>query len=424
MQSSHLKNKDIIAATDECVMCGLCLPHCPTYSITKNEAESPRGRIALVRALHESELLPSPVLIDHLDQCVACMNCVSVCPVNIEYAKILEAGRDITNQQHALLHRMKQTLLLATLSKASMRRFIKVLLLIYHALRIDSFFRILAARFPYRLRILSLIPRPDKARFPSRPLLGHTQDLRVALVESCAGNIFSDSALPAAKAVLQALGFEITRLPQTRCCGALHQHGGCSNTARKLIQEFCDSFKKQNIDVLVSLTTGCAAHINRYPEILNHPFTAELVNNHTDISSFVVEHMEKQVLKFRPLPQKVFIHEPCTQKQIGNITQVVERLLNVIPDIQLETFQDDLACCGAGGVNMLFHDEHADCLIQNKITEIANSDATYLVTPNIGCAMHFQAQLSKINAPVVVCHPIHLFAQQLIYSKHAELQHP
>ena len=172
MQSSHLKNKDIIAATDECVMCGLCLPHCPTYSITKNEAESPRGRIALVRALHESELLPSPVLIDHLDQCVACMNCVSVCPVNIEYAKILDAGRDTTNKQHALLHRMKQTLLLATLSKASMRRFVKFLLLIYHALRIDSIFRILAARFPNRLRILSLIPRPDKARFPSRPLLG------------------------------------------------------------------------------------------------------------------------------------------------------------------------------------------------------------------------------------------------------------
>ena len=416
-------NEDIITATDKCVMCGLCLPHCPTYSVTKNEAESPRGRIALVRALHENKLLPSPALVDHLDQCLACMNCTSVCPANVDYAKILDAGRDSTNRQHSFPYRMRQSLLLATLSKTGIRRFSKIMLRVYHALRIDYLLRALAVRHPYTLRMLALIPRPYRTRLVRQSSHGQSRKTQVALVESCAGDVFSDPTLPAAEAILQALQFETVRLPKTHCCGALHQHNGNSRVARRLAQAFCDVFKNQNIDVLVSLATGCSAQINRFPEILNHSLAGELANSHTDISSFVAEHMKKQTLDFRPLPQKVFVHKPCTQKQISDDFYVVEKLLEVIPDIQLESFQDGLVCCGAGGLNVLFHAAHADRLIQDKITEVTNSGAAYLVTPNIGCALHFQAQFSKINAPVVVCHPIQLLAQQLIYFEHAQSQY-
>ena len=419
MLSTRLNNKDIIAATDKCVMCGLCLPHCPTYSITKNEAESPRGRIALVRALHEDKLSPGPALVTHLDQCLACMNCMAVCPTKVDYAKILDAGRDVTNQQHTFPYRLGRSLLLVILSKTGIRKFIKGMLRVYHALRIDRLMKKVATRFPHLLRAITLIPRPSRIHPAVQSVPAHLPKKRVALVESCASDIFSDATLPAAEAVLQALQFETVRFPQTHCCGALHQHNGDPRTARKLIQKFCDIFKNQNVDALVSLATGCAAQINRYPELLNDPLSVELANRHKDICSFTVEQLERQDLDFQPLPQKVFIHNPCTQKQISSDVHVVEKLLNVIPEIQLENFQDNSACCGAGGLNVLFQTKHADCLSKNMITEVVNSDAAYLVTSNIGCAMHFQAQLSKINVPVVVCHPIQLFAKQLIYSEHA-----
>lgn len=419
MLSTRLNNKDIIAATDKCVMCGLCLPHCPTYSITKNEAESPRGRIALVRALHEDKLSPGPALTNHLDQCLACMNCMAVCPAKVDYAKILDAGRDITNQQHTFRYRLGRSLLLAALSKTGIRKFMKGMLRIYHALRMDRLLKKAALRFPHLLRVITLIPQPHRARSVAPPVPSHLSRKRVALVESCAGDIFSDTTLPAAEVVLQALQFETVRFPQTHCCGALHQHNGDPRTARKLIQEFCDTFRDQDVDALVSLATGCASQIHRYPELLDDPLSAELADRHSDICSFAVEHLERQDLDLRALPQKVFVHTPCTQKQVSDDVHVVEKLLSAIPEIQLETFQENSACCGAGGLNVLFQARHADCLSKNMISEVVNSNTAYLVTPNIGCALHFQAQLSKINAPIVVCHPIQLFARQLIYSEDA-----
>lgn len=416
MLPTRLNDKDIIAATDKCVMCGLCLPHCPTYSITKNEAESPRGRIALVRALHEDKLSPAPALISHLDQCLACMNCMAVCPAEVDYAKILDAGRNITTQQHTFRHRLGRSLLLAALSKTGVRKFMKVMLRIYHVLRMDRLLKKVALRFPRLLRVITLIPRPHRVHSTEPPGPAHLPKKRVALLESCAGDIFSDTTLPAAEAVLRALQFETVRLPQTHCCGALHQHNGNPRTARKLIQEFCNTFRDQDIDALVSLATGCAAQINRYPQLLDDPLSAELADRHRDICSFAAEHLESQDLDLRALPQKVFVHTPCTQKQVSDDVHVVEKLLGTIPGIQLETFQDTSACCGAGGLNVLFQAQHADCLGKNIISEAVNRDVAYLVTPNIGCAMHLQAQFTKINAPVVVCHPIQLFARQLIYS--------
>ncbi len=416
MLPTGFSKRDIIAATDECVMCGLCLPHCPTYSVAKNEAESPRGRIAMVRALHENKLLPGPAMANHLDQCLTCMNCAAVCPAKVDYGKILDAGRDITKNQHTFLYRLKQSLLLAILSKTGVRRFAKYFLYIYHGLKINLLLTGLSARFPYALRIFALIPHQHKTDFVRQPSVLCTQKTRVALVNSCAGDIFSDPAISAAEVILQALHCETVRLPQTHCCGALHQHSGNTRTARKVIREFCNLFENRNFDVLVSLATGCAAQINRYPELLNSSLAAELANSHMEINSFAVKQLEMHNLNFKPLPQKVFIHKPCTQKQVSDDRYTVEKLLGRIPEVQLEIFRDDSACCGAGGMNVFTQAKLADCLIQDKITELTSGQAAYLVTSNIGCALHFQAQLSKVNATVRVCHPIQLLAQQLLYS--------
>ena len=81
------------ALADQCVMCGLCLPHCPTYRLDPVEAESPRGRIALARALNESRLAPTPAALDHLDRCLGCLSCQQVCPSGVRYEEILVRSR-------------------------------------------------------------------------------------------------------------------------------------------------------------------------------------------------------------------------------------------------------------------------------------------------------------------------------------------
>src|SRR3546814_20824056 len=69
-----------LAKADLCVKCGLCLPHCPTYQETRNEADSPRGRIMLMQGLASGMIGHSDSLQSHLDGCLSCRSCERVCP--------------------------------------------------------------------------------------------------------------------------------------------------------------------------------------------------------------------------------------------------------------------------------------------------------------------------------------------------------
>ena len=405
----------VIEATDQCVMCGLCLPHCPTYMQAKNEAESPRGRIALVRALYENKLEPKPILVNHLDNCLACMTCESVCPANVNYEIILDAGRELTRDHHSFFYKAKQWLVLLILTSKSIRTLFRGLIKLYHNLGIYKLLTRVFRDSPNALRTFRLIPKPlQKIKLPNTYLSDSTSETRVVLFTSCASDLFSDVTITSAKLVLRALDCKILANHHVNCCGALHQHTGHTEKAKKLMQKFIDSFSNDHFDALISLATGCGAQLNRYPQLLANTAASELVAKHMDINIFVSEQLEKHKLQCKPLPEKVFVHKPCTHQYVSKDVHTVEKILSVIPDIQLALFQDPLNCCGAGGINNLSQAKLADNIIQNKITELISNDAIYLVTSNIGCAIHFQAQLKSHNSSVIVCHPITLLAQQLL----------
>ncbi len=415
--------QDVIRAADQCVMCGLCLPHCPTYAVARNEAESPRGRIALVRALHEGVLPPTATLVRHLDQCVGCLSCQTVCPANVQYEMILDAGRAVTRKRHSWLYRLKQSLLFLVLTQTHVRSCVKNVLGMCRLPGIYQLLIRLATKFPHRLRVFRFIPPPQKADFATTvaklPATNADVETRVALINPCASELFADTSRAAAEVVLRALRCTVVVINPVCCCGALHQHSGYLKQARLLMRKFSRACSEQHCDVLVSMATGCGAHLNRYPQLLNEAATASLIHKHMDVNAFVLQEINKHDLKFKPLPRQVFVHKPCTQSLAAENAQVVETLLNRIPRIKLRFFQDELSCCGAGGINTLTQVQLADKLIHNKIAELQCSDAAYLVTSNVGCALHFRTQLRHRNQPIVVCHPISLLAQQLLYSARA-----
>lgn len=398
-----INKQDIIDATDQCVMCGLCLPHCPTYTVAQTEPESPRGRIALVRALYEGKLDSSETIRSHLDNCLTCMNCERVCPANVNYEKIIDAGRAVTYKQDSLLSLFQQSTLLFALSNASARKFFKACIYIFRKLGLN--------RLLSKTRLFSLLPEPNNtlAKISARKTDGPT----IAIINSCAGDLVSDETLTAATLILSKLGCSIVEQKQTLCCGALHQHSGDLKTAKKLRQYFIHSINQQNPDYLVSLATGCGAQIKRYSE-LNDDSTEQLSKKIFDVNEFVLQQIKETSLSFRPLAKKVYLHKPCSQAQVIKDATVVEQLLNNIPEIELATFEDKLACCGAGGTNTLAQSELAKRLVENKVLELKNTSANCLVSSNIGCALHFQAQLKSENTHVQVCHPITLLAQQLV----------
>jgi glycolate oxidase iron-sulfur subunit len=399
--------QEIISATDQCVMCGLCLPHCPTYSIAQTEAESPRGRIALIRALYEQQLAVNDTISMHIDQCLTCMNCERVCPANVDYEKIIDAGRVITREQHSPTQRVSQSLLLLALSKLSARRMFK-------AFRAGITGLGLPRIFPKK-RIFNLLPEHHPVRFNiSKKVTNENLDIRVAIINSCAGDLVSDETYAATNLILSKLSCDVLRQNETLCCGALHQHTGDLHTANKLRQKFIHSYQNQHLDHLVSIATGCGAQIKRYPVFDDTSETLELAKKLIDVNDFVLSQLIKNKLVFKPLAKTVFLHKPCSQPQVANNMTAVEQLLSYIPEINVISFQDEQSCCGAGGINTLSHDDIAEQLIDNKILELKNSAASYLVSSNIGCQLHFQARIKQENIHVEVCHPITLLAQQVI----------
>src|SRR5215213_1886924 len=92
MSTTLARQEDKLLA---CIHCGLCLEACPTYVITGNENDGPRGRLYLMRAVAEGRLEnTSAAFGTHIDRCLGCRACEQACPAGVQYGQVLEASRE------------------------------------------------------------------------------------------------------------------------------------------------------------------------------------------------------------------------------------------------------------------------------------------------------------------------------------------
>jgi glycolate oxidase iron-sulfur subunit len=391
--------------TDQCVMCGLCLPHCPTYRLENVEAESPRGRIALARALTTGTLAATPTAVAHLDHCLGCLSCQKVCPSQVQYEEILVRTRaalaDAPRPDPALPEFARRILRDPRTATAMARWAAR--------LRLGRWLPWLARRLPLGARWRRLaLAQPDlpvAARFSAAAPVTPTRG-RIGLFRGCVASVYDRDTLAAAKRLLEALGYEVIETPEAACCGALERHHGNVAAAAASAAATRAAIESARVDTLLVAASGCHGDL-RGQALAGHAVRV------ADVHAFVADDPAFAQLRFHALQRRAALHLPCTQVNSVGATAAIRSLLARIPELAVVTLPEQPRCCGAAGSYFLEQPDFAMRLRDEKLAQIRPLSPDLLLTTNIGCRIHLGNGLRDGNAPLRVIHPLALLAEQL-----------
>jgi glycolate oxidase iron-sulfur subunit len=408
----------------DCVHCGLCTASCPTYVETSNEADSPRGRIYLMRQVIDGTLPLDADVKQHLDLCLNCRACETACPSGVQYGKLIEPFRVFMDEQEPGRQ-------VASLN--AIQRFLLFKIFPYR-------WRNRVALAPARLMqwtgldwlmektgVNSLIPtslRNMKNMLPElKPHYGQMSEVlepegkpraRVALFLGCvADSLYPETNLNTAR-VLLANGVEVWVPPSQGCCGALHYHAAEEGRAREFAEQNCRAFgaddieKFKNVDAIITNAAGCGFQLKDYAHMMHGTAFGEIAarfqSKVRDISEFLVELgpvKPKHELKVRAT-----YHDACHLRHAQQIFKQPRQLLEMIPGLELIPLPESELCCGAAGSYNLTQPAMAERLGDRKVENIASTKARAVFTGNVGCLMQITRHLKAAGEKVWAAHPV------------------
>ena len=408
--SAKLKN-----LSEQCVKCGLCIPHCPTYKVFNIEPESPRGRITLMQGYCGDMLNYSEKLEERLQHCLSCRACEAACPAQVEYGTMIDHAKFLLNQDSStpffqkILKKASTGLLtgpkyslaltrqLVNIYQASYLRKLAQKTKILNLFKLDGGEKILPS---YRQKSVS-IPEYDQTELP-----------KVYLFSGCVAEIVDTATLQAAVDVLTAYGFQVEIPKQQGCCGAVSSHNGDLDGANKCMEKNLSAFSGDA--PIVYVATGCGAHMQSYfldNDVDNS--SAQFKTRLFEICDFLNDYQFPQDSKIQPLEKKVALHLPCSQRNVLKNIKSSREMLEMIPGMEIVELHSNDTCCGAAGTYMLNHPDVAAELLQLKLNDIKELNPDLVASANIGCALHMQAGLLGEKSAVQVKHPIEILAQQI-----------
>jgi glycolate oxidase iron-sulfur subunit len=407
-----LNHPDLVTDTDLCVKCGLCLPHCPTYAKTQDENESPRGRLSLIQGWAQGSLAATPELTRHVDNCLLCRSCESVCPAYVPYGRIVDHFRQATaGAGKPLSARLKTTALRQGLSGAWGAPLARKLM----AGKAAGSIRKLAGVFGQG-DLVSGLPETSSAKDWTgvHPAQGKREIARVSLFLGCTANLLDTETVASAIRLMTRLGVTV-RVPEGQvCCGALHWHGGKTAATLERMESNLKAFGGAEGEAIVGFASGCGAMLRDYGEIRPSDETARFSKRIRDIGQFLAELPWPDDLELWPLSATASLHSPCSLRNVLKADLHAGVLLRRIPGLNTVPLPTQIRCCGAAGSYMLEHPEMAGALRDDALDAVLAAEPRFLLTSNPGCAMHLRAGLKQRGrGDIEVLHPVTLLARQL-----------
>ncbi len=391
-----------------CVACGLCLPHCPTYRVTGLEIESPRGRIAAMRAVEAGTARVDAVFEQAILDCVQCRGCEASCPSSVPYGRMVAAARSALIDDGPIAP-------VAWWRRSAEWLAFRIVLPRHGVLVMTSWFLWVAQclrLMPRRLGLpllsaKALRSRLDAPRGVDRSAAGVAAEPDAWLFTGCVMDAWSRDTHIATLRVMRAAGATV-RLPGRGgdCCGALHAHAGRAGDARALARRVVASMPGDAPIVVDS--AGCGAAMKEYGELLGTPSAREFALRVRDFSEWLAD---RGVPPLRPTGRAVIVQDSCHLRHVQHAHSAVRAVLSGAYDVR-ET-DDDGLCCGAGGAYSLTRPELSGRIRDRKVAALEGAraglddDTSVFVSANPGCTYHLRA------AGLDVRHPAELLADAL-----------
>ena len=424
--ASHLRSLDY-SVVQQCMHCGLCLPTCPTYDATKLERNSPRGRIALMRAIADDRLEPTRAFADEMYFCLGCLACMTACPAGVNYAELFEHARAEAEASGVLDSPKRNWIRRFTLGwlfmELSRLQLVGAALRVYQRLGLHTFIRQSGVLkfLPQRLRELEAMTPSVQPQFssdlidPVTPAIGKRR-YRVAMLTGCAQDlIFSDVNCDTVE-VLVRNGCEVITPRDQSCCGSLHAHNGAWGMAQQLARKQLDQFPPERFDAIITNAAGCGSHLKHYAKLLHDDSSYRLRAECWDAKVKDIHEWLAQIGIATPEPsrapaQVVTYHEACHLCHGQKITVQPRQLLRSIPKLKLVELAESMWCCGSAGIYNLIQPEMAGELLERKLKHIEATGAEIVTTGNPGCLLQIINGAKQRGLTLRVVHPITLLAE-------------
>ncbi len=403
----------------QCIHCGLCLPTCPTYDATKNEVSSPRGRIALMRAVADGKLAAnSTQFADEMYFCLGCLACETACPAGVNYAEMIEFARAEVESNGAKADAKRNLIRAVALrwlfAKPGRLRFVAKLLRLDQTIGLSG---AITRLLPKQLRELHAIQPTICDKF-SFDLIRETESpttsrrYRVALLTGCVQDVAYSNVNRDTVDVLLANGCEVLTPRSQVCCGSLMGHNGELELARKLARQNLDAFPLEELDAIIVNSAGCGSFMKRYGELLtDDPRARSWDEKVYDIHEWLMKiGMQTPRGGTRPTICVTY-HEACHLVHGQKISQQPRELLRAIPGVKLVELPEAAWCCGSAGIYNITQPEMSLALLERKMKHIAATGAEIVATGNPGCIGQIRYGAKRFGVNVEVVHPITLLAR-------------
>lgn len=378
--------------------------------------DSPRGRIDLMKGLHDGKIDLTPSVVAHFDQCLGCMGCVTACPSGVRYDLLIESTRAKIEAAFPRTpdDRALRELVFATFPYPKRLKALALPLFFYaksglqELIRRSGLLKLLPARLQ-QLEKLSPALSIDELRAtlpPYTPARG-TRRGTVALVAGCVQRVFFPNVNAATIRVLAAEGYDVIVPGDQGCCGALSLHSGRDDEAARFADALVERFGDlDQLDAVIINAAGCGSTLKEYAELLHDDRAVRFSAKVKDINEFLAS--VPSVATYRELPMRVAYHDACHLAHAQRIREQPRALLRNIPGLQLVEIPDGDQCCGSGGVYNILQPEAAREIGARKVDNVLSVTPDVLASANPGCTLQITSIMSERGKSVLAAHPIEI----------------